>query len=126
MLSLQKLIKREKNMPEIYEYFGLVFYFFSNEHDPIHVHVKKGDKETIFELIIYNDVLTEIKTRKRRGKEMLSANDEKKTKDFIVFYADDIVKKWIKFFLLKSKVEVAHVKTKINKEELKLKKINLK
>ncbi len=36
-------------MPEIYEYFGLVFYFFSNEHDPIHVHVKKGDKETIFD-----------------------------------------------------------------------------
>ncbi len=28
-------------MPEIYEYFGLIFYFFSNEHDPIHVHVKK-------------------------------------------------------------------------------------
>ena len=113
-------------MPEIYEYFGLVFYFFSNEHDPIHVHVKKGDRETIFELIIYNDVLTEIKTRKRRGKEMLSANDEKKTKDFIIFYAEDIVKKWIKFFLLKSVVNVVHVKTKINKEELKLKKISLK
>ena len=113
-------------MPEIYEYFGLVFYFFSNEHDPIHVHVKKGDRETIFELIIYNDVLTEIKTRKRRGKEMLSANDENKTKDFIIFYAKDIVKKWIKFFLLKSTVKVVHVKTKINKEELKLKKISLK
>jgi len=67
-------------MPEIYEYFGLVFYFYSNEHDPIHVHVKKGDKETIFDLIIYNGVLTEIKTRKRRGREMLSANDEKKDK----------------------------------------------
>ena len=113
-------------MPEIYEYFGLVFYFFSNEHDPIHVHVKKGDKETIFELIIYNDVLTEIKTRKRRGKEILSATDEKKTKDFILFYADDIVKKWIKFFVLKSEVKIIHVKTKINKEELKLKRINLK
>ena len=35
-------------MPEIFEYFGLIFYFYSNEHDPIHVHVKKGDKETIF------------------------------------------------------------------------------
>ena len=57
---------------------------------------------------------------------MLSANDEKSTKDFIIFYADDIVKKWIKFFLLKSKIKVVHVKTKINKEELKLKKINLK
>ena len=113
-------------MPEIYEYFGLVFYFFSNEHDPIHVHVKKGDKETIFDLIIFNNVLTEIKTRKRRGKEMLSTTDEKKTKDFIIFYADDIVKKWMKVFVLKSAVKIIHVKTKIDKEELKLKKIKLK
>ena len=113
-------------MPELYEYFGLVFYFFSNEHDPILVHVKKGDKETIFELIIFNDVLTEIKTRKRRGKDMLSANDEKDTRDFIIFYADDIIKKWIKFFLLKSEIKVVHIKTKLNKEELKFKKIKLK
>jgi len=113
-------------MPEIYEYFGLIFYFYSNEHDPIHVHVKKGDKETIFDLLIYNNVLTEIKTRKRRGKEMLSATDEKKTKDFITYYAEDIVKKWMAFFVLKSEVKLVHIKTKINKEELKLKKINLK
>jgi hypothetical protein len=113
-------------MPEIYEYFGLIFYFYSNEHDPIHVHVKKGDKETIFELIIYNDVLTEIKKRKRRGKEMLSITDEKKAKDFIMVYADDIIKKWMKSFVLKSAVKITRIKTKINTEELKLKKIDLK
>jgi len=112
-------------MPEIFEYFGLIFYFYSNEHDPIHVHVKKGDKETIFDLLIYNDVLTEIKIRKRRSKEMLSASDEKKAKDFIIFYADDIVKKWMKSFVLKSKVEITRIKTKIDSEELKIKKISL-
>ncbi len=53
---------------------------------------------------------------------MLSVNDEKKTMDFIIFHADDIVKKWIKFFVLKSEVRIVHVKTKINKEALKLKK----
>ena len=31
-------------MPKIYEYFGLIFYFYSNEHEPIHVHVKHEDK----------------------------------------------------------------------------------
>jgi hypothetical protein len=113
-------------MPEIYEYFGLIFYFYSNEHDPIHVHVKKGDKETIFELIIFNDVLTEIRIRKRRGKEMLSATDERKTKDFILFYADEIVKKWIQYFVLKSAVKRVHIKTRIGREALKLKKINIK
>jgi len=116
---------KQISMPEIFEYFGLIFYFYSNEHDPIHVHVKKGDKETIFDLLIYNNVLTDIKARKRRSKEMLSASDEKKAKDFIIFYADEIVKKWMKSFVLKSEVEITRIKTKIDSEELKIKIISL-
>jgi len=27
-------------MPKLYEYFGLVVLFYSNEHDPVHVHGK--------------------------------------------------------------------------------------
>ena len=29
-------------MPKIFEYFGLVIFFYSNEHDPVHIHAKKG------------------------------------------------------------------------------------
>ncbi|MBQ9467344.1 MAG: DUF4160 domain-containing protein [Muribaculaceae bacterium] len=29
-------------MPKIFEYFGFVFFFYSNEHEPIHVHVIHG------------------------------------------------------------------------------------
>ena len=38
-------------MPKIFEYFGFIFYFFSNEHEPIHVHVIHGSRESIFDLI---------------------------------------------------------------------------
>ena len=38
-------------MPKIFEYFGFIFYFYSNEHEPIHVHVLHGGKESIFELM---------------------------------------------------------------------------
>jgi hypothetical protein len=31
-------------MPK-YEYFGLIFLFYSNEHEPIHIHGKYQDKE---------------------------------------------------------------------------------
>ncbi len=41
-------------MPKIYEYFGFIFYFYSNEHEPIHVHVSLGDRESIFDLIMSN------------------------------------------------------------------------
>ena len=27
-------------MPDLYRYFGLVFYFWSDEHNPIHLHVE--------------------------------------------------------------------------------------
>ena len=39
-------------MPDIYTYFGFIFSFFSQEHEPIHVHVEHQDRMTIFDLII--------------------------------------------------------------------------
>lgn len=30
-------------MPKLFEYFGLIILFYSNEHDPIHVHGKYQD-----------------------------------------------------------------------------------
>ena len=55
------------NMPKIFEYFGFIFYFFSNEHEPIHVHVLHGGKESIFDLIMMNGELVEINVREKKG-----------------------------------------------------------
>ena len=38
-------------MPKIYEYFGLVFLFYSDDHTPIHVHAKHGEYESKLELV---------------------------------------------------------------------------
>jgi hypothetical protein len=37
-------------MPKIFEYFGFIFFFYSNEHEPIHVHVSSGDAEAKFRI----------------------------------------------------------------------------
>jgi len=29
-------------MPTVFRFFGMQFYFWSNEHDPVHIHVRKG------------------------------------------------------------------------------------
>jgi hypothetical protein len=29
-------------MPTIFKFFGMQFYFWSNEHEPVHIHVRKG------------------------------------------------------------------------------------
>ena len=44
----EKSVYLQKNsMPKIFEYFGFIFYFFSNEHEPIHVHVKHSGTECV-------------------------------------------------------------------------------
>jgi hypothetical protein len=33
-------------MPKLYEYLGIIIFFYSNEHEPIHVHGRYGDCES--------------------------------------------------------------------------------
>ena len=35
-------------MPKVFEKNGYKFFFYSNEHRPIHVHVRHGDGEAVF------------------------------------------------------------------------------
>ena len=37
-------------MPKIFEKDGYRFFFYSNEHRPIHVHVRRGNGEAIFNM----------------------------------------------------------------------------
>ena len=41
-------------MPKLYEYFGLIFLFYSQEHEPIHVHGKYQDTVSIAEIVFEN------------------------------------------------------------------------
>lgn len=36
-------------LPEVLRKMGYTFYFFSNEHLPIHIHVRKGNGDAKFE-----------------------------------------------------------------------------
>lgn len=86
-------------MPKLYEYFGLVFLFYSNEHEPIHVHGKFQGKESKAELIYENGKFKEIKIKEVLGKEPLDIKNLKKFKRVIEVYREDIVRKWIDFFV---------------------------
>ena len=35
-------------MPKVFEKDGFTFFFYSNEHLPIHVHVRRGGGEAVF------------------------------------------------------------------------------
>ena len=100
-------------MPKIFEYFGFVFYFYSNEHEPIHVHVIHGDCETIFELILSNGELVDVRKRLKQGKPALTSKDVKIAEMFIEKYSKNIIDKWVKFFVYKKPVRSTQIKTKI-------------
>lgn len=99
-------------MPTLFEYFGFVFKFYSNEHEPIHVHVQKGGAEAVFELIINNAEIIEIRQRNSKV-QTLSENDLKTALLFVEKYAPEIIEKWIDFFVLKKKVKKTNIKDKL-------------
>lgn len=37
-------------MPELFRFFGIRFFFFSNEHLPMHVHIRNADETAKFQV----------------------------------------------------------------------------
>ena len=100
-------------MPKIFEYFGFIFYFYSNEHEPIHVHVLHGGKESIFELIMMNGELVDIHIREKHGAEPLQEKEKRTAEEFIQKYYRNIIEKWVKFFVLQQSIRSTNIKKKL-------------
>ena len=98
-------------MPKIFEYFGFVFLFYSNEHEPIHVHVMKDGCEAIFEIILDNGELVQIQRRVSNKMPPLSEKDSATAEAFVEKYYKNIVDKWVNFFIYKKRIR----STKITK-----------
>lgn len=99
-------------MPKIFEYFGFIFFFYSNEHEPIHVHVIKGDSDAVFEIVIRDGKLENVVYRK--GKRSPMTDKDKNTAEaFVKVYYKNIVDKWIRFFVLKKSIRSTKITRKI-------------
>lgn len=100
-------------MPKIYEYLGLIFFFYANEHLPIHVHVSSGGLESKLELIFENGKLKEVRSVTVKGKQPLTDKDVKEAIRFVKKYNDGIVEKWTTFFVKNKKVSCEMINKKI-------------
>ncbi len=100
-------------MPKIYTYFGLVILFYSNEHEPVHVHGKYQGTESKAEFIIQDGKVKEIKIKNVRGKQPLPASTLRDFKDFVEKYANNIVQKWIDYFVLHKEISCENISQKI-------------
>ena len=100
-------------MPKIYEYLGYVFYFYSNEHEPIHVHVTTNGRECVYDIIVENGELTQLRMRTIEHKLPLKSNEQKIAYEFITKYYKKIIAKWINFFVMHKTVKSTVVRTKL-------------
>ena len=100
-------------MPKIFEYFGFIFLFYSNEHEPIHVHVMKDGHEAIFEIILENGELVEIHKRNSNKIPPLSEKDISTAEAFVKKYYKNIVDKWVNLFIYKKRIRSTKITKKI-------------
>lgn len=100
-------------MPKLYEYFGLVILFYSQEHEPVHVHCKYQGKESKAEIIFEDGKYISIKISTVNGKKPLDSQNLKKFERLVEVYRDDIVRKWVDFFIFNKVIKSEKITKKL-------------
>lgn len=77
-------------MPEIFRFYGFSFFFYSKEHEPLHVHVEGNGGCAKSDLVEENFVLVE--------KINIKSNDMKRIKEVIEENKDIIICRWNEYF----------------------------
>lgn len=100
-------------MPKLYEYLGIIVLFYSNEHQPIHVHGKYQRKESRAELVIRDGRVVEVIYSAVRGRRPLDGAQLHDFQTLVAYHADDIVRKWIDYFVLHRRIEAEIITKRI-------------
>lgn len=79
-------------MGKIYEYRAYVFFFYSNDHKPIHVHVRLGERLVKVKFIEFNGAIA--LEMSRISKARFSRTQISEIEDFCRTYSSKIISKW--------------------------------
>lgn len=100
-------------MPKLYEYLGLVIFFYSNEHEPIHVHARHADCESKIEILIANGQIKKLVLKPVKGKRPLSTKQQREFKKLTKVLADEIVQSWVNYFVYHKKIVTKKISGKL-------------
>lgn len=100
-------------MPKLYEYLGIIIFFYSNEHEPIHVHGRYGECESKIEIVLKDGVVQNLKLQKVTGKKPLPAAQAKDFKNLVTKLSDEITQSWINYFVYHKKIVTKKIAGKI-------------
>ena len=92
--------ERLETLASIYPFNDYEFMmFYSNEHEPIHVHGKRQGRECKAELIVVDGKIVEIRLSAISGKRPLQSTELSDFEALVHTKTEDIVEKWISFFV---------------------------
>lgn len=100
-------------MPKLYEYFGLTVLFYSNEHEPVHVHGKFQGAESKAEILINEGKIVEIRITSVRGRRPLPPNQREDFRFLVEQRSEEIVDKWIAYFVLHKPITSERISRRI-------------
>lgn len=98
-------------MPKIYEYLGIVLFFYSNEHEPIHIHGKYNGRETKAEIHFISGRISKV-ILKDKGPG-LEPKKRKEFEEFVNANASEIVDKWVDYFVKKKHIAPKMITKKV-------------
>lgn len=96
-------------MPKLYEYLGIVVFFWSNEHEPIHVHGEYQGREIRAEIIVQDGKIVEILVKNVKGRRPFEQTERKLFTAFVTNNAAEIVQKWIDYFVFHKKISCERI-----------------
>jgi hypothetical protein len=83
--------------------------FYANEHEPVHVHGKFQGRESRAEIVVINGKVNEVRYSSVSGRLPLNVNEMRFFHEIVGARADEIVSKWIDFFVLHKPVKPEHI-----------------
>src|SRR6266851_2499574 len=92
-------------MPKLYEYLGILVYFYSNEHEPIHVHGRHAGCERRAEIILENGRVVRIEFKDVPGRRPLDGPKRRDFEDLVEAKAEEIVQRWVEFFVQNMRIK---------------------
>jgi len=100
-------------MPKIFEYLGIIIMFYSNEHEPIHVHGKHQGFESKADFIIKDGKIVDIQIKEVKGKRPLPTKELKDFKNFVGKFKEEIVQKWVDYFVYHKSITCVKIEGKV-------------
>ena len=91
-------------MPKLYEYLGIVIFFYSNEHEPVHVHGRYQRLESRATIIIVEGRIVRVEIGDVGGKRPLEGEKLKDFREFVEARAEEIVERWVAFFVRNERI----------------------